>query len=199
LAGDPDLLRSIGRAMPHADVQIRDEAGNPVPRGELGLVWIGGDTVMQGYLNLPELNRQTVFGKWLKTGDFGQMDDRGYIFLGDRQHNMIVTGGFNVYPNAVENAIAELKGVQEVAVVGMAHPQWGEAVVAVVTVAQGAMVTPADLDAHCRATVSKFEVPKHIVILPALPRGNTDKVDKRAIQALLAKSGTLPWVTEEAG
>jgi acyl-CoA synthetase (AMP-forming)/AMP-acid ligase II len=198
LAGDPDLLRSIGKAMPHADVQIRDDDGKEVPRGELGLVWIGGDTVMQGYLNLPELNSQTVFGKWLKTGDFGQMDDRGYIFLGDRQHNMIVTGGFNVYPNAVENAIAEVKGVQEVAVVGMAHPQWGEAVVAVVTLANGSEVSAADLDAYCRANVSKFEVPKYIAILPTLPRGNTDKVDKRAIQALLAKSGQLPWKMEEA-
>jgi len=193
LADDPDLLRSIGRAMPHADLQVRDEEGKEVPRGELGLVWIGGDTVMQGYLNLPELNEKTVFGKWLKTGDFGRMDERGYVFLGERQHNMIVTGGFNVYPNAVENAIAEFAGISEVAVVGIPHPQWGEAVVAAVTLANGAEVTAKDLLDHCRSSVSKFEVPKHVEIMPALPRGNTDKVDKRAIQKLLAVPGTLPW------
>jgi acyl-CoA synthetase (AMP-forming)/AMP-acid ligase II len=193
LADEPDLLRSVGRAMPHADLQVRDEDGKEVPRGELGLVWIGGDTVMQGYLNLPDLNAETVFGKWLKTGDFGRMDERGYVFLGERQHNMIVTGGFNVYPNAVENAIAEHKGISEVAVVGIPHPQWGEAVVAAVTLTNGAQVTPAELLDHCRGRVSKFEVPKHVEIMPALPRGNTDKVDKRAIQRMLATSGTLPW------
>ena len=197
LAGDPDLLRSIGRAMPHADIQIRDEDGNEVPRGELGLVLIGGDTVMQGYLNLPELSAQTVYGRWLKTGDFGTMDERGYVFLGDRQHNMIVTGGFNVYPNAVENAIAECKGVAEVAVVGMPHDQWGEAVVAAVTLASDARITAHDIEMHCRDAVSRFEVPKHIAILPALPRGNTDKVDKRAIQAMFAKPGMLPWSNEK--
>lgn len=197
LDGDIVLLRSVGKAMPHADIQIRDEDGNELPRGELGLVWIGGDTVMQGYLNLPELNAKTVFGKWLKTGDFGRMDERGYVFLGDRQHNMIVTGGFNVYPNAVENALAEFKGVGEVAVFGMPHPQWGEAVVAAVTVTGGAEVTPQALDRHCRENVSKFEVPKHIAILPSLPRGNTDKVDKRAIQTMFAEPGKLPWAIEK--
>lgn len=197
LSEDVSLLRSIGKAMPHADIQIRDEDGRELPRGEQGLVWIGGDTVMQGYINLPELNAKTVFGSWLKTGDFGRMDERGYVFLGDRQHNMIVTGGFNVYPNAVENALAEFKGVGEVAVFGMPHPQWGEAVVAAVTVQAGAAVTPEALDRHCRENVSKFEVPKHIAILPALPRGNTDKVDKRAIQTLFAQPGKLPWTLEE--
>lgn len=197
LTDDPNLLRSVGKAMPHADLQIRDEDGNEVPRGELGLVWIGGDTVMQGYLNLPELNAQTVYGNWLKTGDFGRMDERGYVFLGDRQHNMIVTGGFNVYPNAVENALAEHRAVGEVAVVGMPHQQWGEAVVAAVTLANGAEATADELIRHCRATVSKFEVPKHIAILSALPRGNTDKIDKRAIQTQLAAPGVLPWVAEK--
>lgn len=197
LANEPDLLRSVGKAMPHADIEIRDEDGNRVPHGELGLVWIGGDTVMQGYLNLPDLNAKTVFGNWLKTGDFGRMDERGYVFLGDRQHNMIVTGGFNVYPNAVENAIAEHKAVGEVAVVGMPHPQWGEAVVAAVTLAANEQATSEELLAYCRAKVSKFEVPKHFSILPALPRGNTDKVDKRAIQAMLAAPGALPWFMEK--
>jgi acyl-CoA synthetase (AMP-forming)/AMP-acid ligase II len=110
---------------------------------------------------------------------------------------MIVTGGFNVYPNAVENALAEFSGVGEVAVFGMPHPQWGEAVVAAVTVMSGADVTTAALDKHCREKVSKFEVPKHIAILPSLPRGNTDKVDKRAIQAMFAQPGKLPWEIEK--
>lgn len=197
LAGEFELLRSVGRAMPHADIQIRDEEGREVPRGELGLVWIGGDTIMQGYLNLPELNEKTVFGKWLKTGDFGRMDDRGYVFLGDRQHNMIVTGGFNVYPNAVENALAECKGVAEAAVFGIPHPQWGEAVVAAVTLSAGSNLTPADLDRHCRENVSKFEVPKHIVVLPELPRGNTDKVNKRALQDMLSQPSGVPWTIDK--
>lgn len=196
LAGDPELLRSVGKAMPHADIVICDEEGNPLPRGELGLVWIHGDTVMQGYLNLPELNASTVFGNRLKTGDFGRMDERGYVFLGDRQHNMIVSGGFNVYPNGVENAIAELPGVGEVAVFGMPHEQWGEAVVAAITVATGSQLTIEALEQHCRQTVSKFEVPKHIAIVAELPRGNTDKVDKRALQASFAKPGMLPWTIE---
>ncbi len=101
------------------------------------------------------------------------------------------------YPNAIENALAEFQGVAEAAVFGMPHPQWGEAVVAAVTVRGDASVTPEALDRHCRENVSKFEVPKHIAILPSLPRGNTDKVDKRAIQAMFAEPGKLPWMVEK--
>lgn len=193
LREEPDLLMSVGKSMPHAEIQIRDEDGNQVQPNELGTVWIRSDAVMQGYLNLPKETTDALHTPWLKTGDFGRMDERGYIFLGDRKHSMIVTGGFNVFPNAVESALAEHPAISEVAVVGIPHRDWGEAVTAAVTVSSDGKITQDELIAYCRDRLSKFEVPKYIAILDKLPRGNTDKVNKLEIRKFLENSPDLPW------
>ncbi|MBJ7411302.1 MAG: AMP-binding protein [Phenylobacterium sp.] len=198
LSAEPELLLSVGKSMPHAEVSVRDDDGAVLPFGELGTVWIRSDAVMQGYLNLPDETAQALRHPWLRTGDFGRMDDRGFIFLGDRKNHMIVSGGFNVYPIVVENALAEHPAVREAVVVGVPHPEWGEAIVAAVTLYPTPKVSAEELIEHCRPRLSKFEVPKHIEIFESLPTGNTDKLNKREVQARLARSERLPWAAKLA-
>lgn len=193
LQSDPELLTSVGRPLLHADVSIRDEDGRPVKTGELGTVWIKSETIMAGYLNLPEETADALRLPWLRTGDFGRMDDRGYIFLGDRKKNMVISGGYNVYPIVVENALAEFPGVGEAIVVGVPHPEWGEAVVAVVSMAPGASASARELIDHCHGRLAKWETPKYVEFFNELPLGNTDKLNKRQVRDILISSGRLPW------
>lgn len=194
ISGQPELLTSIGRPMVHADIEIRDDEGNPLADGETGTVWIRGATVMAGYLNLPEETAQTLFPPWLKTGDIGRKDASGYIYLSDRKKHMIISGGFNVYPVVVENVLEEHPAVAESVVCGVPHPDWGEAVVAAVSLRPGAGVETAELVELCRTKLAKWEVPKFVEIMKELPRGNTDKLDKKAVHAIITSSGRLPWV-----
>ncbi len=192
LSSEPELLLSVGKAMPHGELAVRDDEGGPVAPGELGTVWMHGDTIMQGYLNLPKETAEALpGGGWLRTGDFGRMDERGYVFLGDRRNHMIVSGGFNIYPIVVENALAEHSAVREAVVVGMPHPDWGEAIVAAVSLYPGSDVTAEQLIEHCRGRVAKFEAPKQVVIFAELPRGNTDKLNKREVQKMLQDAADM--------
>jgi len=193
LREEPELLTSVGRALMHADVAIRDDDGNPVATGEQGTVWIRSDTLMDAYLNRPEETAEALVLPWLRTGDFGRMDERGYIFLGDRKKHMIISGGMNVYPLGIENVLAEHPGISEAVVIGMPHPEWGEAVVAVISLAPGATLSARDVTEFCRSRVAKFEVPKHVEIMDSLPQGNTNKIDKLGIKKMLA--GRMPWPT----
>jgi len=193
LAAEPELLTSAGRVLPHARVSIRGEDGRELPQGESGRVWIGGDIVMAGYVNLPEETRDALSPPWLRTGDLGRVDERGYIFLGDRKKNLIITGGMNVHPGSVENALAEHAAVAESVVVGVPHPEWGEAVVAMVTLRPGTAATADELVRHCKPRLPHWEVPKHITVAATLPQGFTNKLDKHAVRQALIESGALPW------
>lgn len=194
LTEEPGLLLSAGRAYPHVDLSIRDDDGQPVPTGEIGTVWVGGDVVMAGYLNLPEDTAEALPSPgWLRTGDIGRVDHRGYLFLSDRRKNLIISGGMNIHPLGVENALALHPAVREAAVVGVKHPEWGEAVVAVVALKGGAGATPAELIEHCRTLVPTWEVPKHIEIIESMPMGFTGKIDKPAIRQMLKERVRLPW------
>lgn len=196
LETEPEILRSIGRAFMHAQMSIRDDEGHEVPLGTQGTVWIRSKTLMDGYLNLPEQTSDSFAGEWLKTGDHGTMDARGYVFLADRKKHMIISGGMNIYPTSVENAIHEHSAVHEVVVVGVPHPTWGQAVAAAVTLKPGASVTPDELMRHCDGKIPRWEIPKYVEVFPDLPKGNTDKLDKRAVEQLLLQSGRLPWPTD---
>jgi acyl-CoA synthetase (AMP-forming)/AMP-acid ligase II len=135
---------------------------------------------MLGYHNLPEETAAVLRNGWLRTGDLGRRDERGYFYLVDRKKFMIVTGGYNVYPIVVENALAEHPAVGEVAVMGIPDDRWGEAVFAVVV--PTAPVTAEELTGFCRARLAAFEVPKRIDFEDALPRGATGKVLKRQLR-----------------
>ncbi len=191
--GEPELLTSAGRVLPHARATIRDAQGNELPPGEQGTVWLGGETVMKGYVNLPDETQACLHGSWFRTGDLGRVDERGFIFLGDRNKNLIITGGMNVFPTSVENALAEHPAVSEAVAVGVPHPEWGEAVTAMVCLWPGHSASGAQLIDHCRGRLPRWEVPKHVEVVPRLPTGFTDKIDKRAVRQILMDAGALPW------
>lgn len=180
LAGRSELLSSCGRATLHCEVSIVDHEGHELPRGEVGEICVRSDTLMTGYVGLPAETADALRDGTLHTGDLGRIDDDGYLYVVDRKKFMIITGGYNVYPVVVENVLAEHPSVREVCVVGVPAERWGEAVCAVV-VATGD-IGEGELMEFCRGKLAKFEVPKHITFVSALPRGATGKILKTAVR-----------------
>lgn len=172
MGDDMARLASVGRAQ--SCVQVRVDA----PPGEAGEVLVRGAAVMPGYWRNPEATAQTLRGGWLHTGDVGVMDAAGYLTLRDRAKDLIITGGSNVYPREVEEVLLRAAGVQEVAVVGRRHSDWGEEVVAFVVGSAEA----AALDAHCRDQIARFKAPKDYVFVDALPKNNYGKVLKTELR-----------------
>lgn len=192
--GDFQLLESCGRPSQHADLKIFDEDGKEVPDGEVGEVCVRSGTNAKGYHNLPKESEELYFGEWLRTGDLGHIDENGYYYLVDRRKFMIISGGYNVYPVVVENVLAEHGAVREVSVIGAAHPEWGEAVTAVISLKPGKNVSSAELVDFLRPKLGKWEIPKHIEFIEDLPRGVTGKIDKIALrQRLKNNPELLPW------
>ena len=139
---------------------------------------------MTEYHRLPDKSAETVRDGWLYTGDLGRVDEDGYLYLVDRKNDMIITGGMNVYSSEVENIISQIDGVDQVAVVGVPDPDWGEAVVAFVVESDAGSV---DLDAvlaHCRAQLSRYKIPKKVSVVAALPLTTIGKLDKKALRAV---------------
>jgi acyl-CoA synthetase (AMP-forming)/AMP-acid ligase II len=195
---EPELLKSVGRVGIHFDCSIRDEEGQPLPPNSKGEIWLRGSTLMKGYLNMPEESADALKDGWLRTNDIGRMDERGYVFLLDRQKFMIITGAVNVFPTTVEAVVIEHPAILEVAVVGVPHPVWGEAVVAVVNRRPTHMdATVEDIIAFCHGKLGKQEIPKHVVFVDALPKTANAKVKKAEIRKWLStEKGLVPWNTE---
>jgi long-chain acyl-CoA synthetase len=178
-------LGSVGRAQSAVEVKIGGADGKELARGEVGEIMVRGDTVMRGYWKNPEATAKTLVNGWLLTGDMGNMDEDGYITMHDRSKDMIITGGSNVYPREVEEVLLELPDVEEVSVVGRAHPEWGEDVVAFVVMAEGAEMDRARLDAQCLENIARFKRPKDYYALSELPKNNYGKVLKTELRAML--------------
>ncbi len=183
----PDLqrqrLRSVGRAVPIAEVRIVDADDQPVPPGTVGEIVVRGPLVMQGYWGQPEQSAQALRGGWMHTGDGGRMDTDGFFYVVDRIKDMIVTGGENVYSAEVENAITQLPQVSMAAVISVPDDRWGERVHAVVVLRPGAALTTAELQAHCRSLIAGYKCPRSVEFREALPlsaAGKVLKVDLRA-------------------
>ena len=177
-----ERLGSVGRAQTGVEVTVLGEDGCPAPASAIGEVCVRGDSVMAGYLNNPQATADALAGGWLHTGDLGRFDNAGYLTLVDRNKDLIISGGSNIYPREVEEALLLHPGVREVAVIGEPDAEWGEAVVAIV-VASGA--DAAALDAHCLAQIARFKRPKRYVFVDELPKNATGKVLKRELRALL--------------
>lgn len=197
LREEPTLLKSVGRIAIHYDCSIRNAAGQPLPIGETGEIWLRGNTLMKGYRNLPEATAEAMPDGWLRTNDIGRLDERGYLFLLDRQKFMIITGAVNVFPTTVEAILVEHPAVEEVAVVGVPHPEWGEAVVAVVVRrASHADAAAAAVVAFCGGKLSRPEIPKHVVFVKELPKTTNAKVKKGELKTWLThEKGLVPWNT----
>ncbi|WP_439109932.1 class I adenylate-forming enzyme family protein [Lentibacter sp.] len=178
-------LGSVGRAQSAVEVMIGGADCKPLPVGEVGEIMVRGDTVMHGYWKNPEATAKTLVNGWLMTGDMGSMDADGYITMHDRSKDMIITGGSNVYPREVEEVLLELPEVEEVSVVGRAHPEWGEDVVAFVVMADGAALDSGKLDAQCLENIARFKRPKAYFALRALPKNNYGKVLKTELRQML--------------
>jgi len=199
LAHEPALLASVGRVGIMCEVSIRDGGGKPVPAGVAGEVWLKSATLMKGYMNLPEQTAEVLRDGWLSSNDIGRIDERGYLYLLDRKKFMIITGGVNVFPAAVEAAVIEHPAVEEVAVLGIPCAEWGEAVVAVVKRKAG--IKPPDIEelsSFCQQRLSKVESPKHFLFMDELPRTSTGKLQKHMLREwLLANTHLLPWEIED--
>lgn len=179
--GGVSRLRSVGRAVPHVEIEIRDTAGRALPAGEIGEVCVRGPTVMAGYWNDPAATAAAVRDGWMHTGDAGYFDADGYLHLVDRIKDIVITGGENVASIEVEDALYRHPAVAECAVVGLPHPHWGEVVHAVV-VTRGPVETAA-LEAHCRAHLAGFKIPRSWDIRSApLPRNAVGKILKHVLR-----------------
>ena len=187
---DPDdalrKLGSTGKPLLHTEVRIVDEDGNDVGVDEVGELWTRGPNITPGYWNRPDATADAFVDGWLRTGDAARMDDEGFIYIVDRWKDMYISGGENVYPAEVENAVYQLPQIAEAAVVGVPDPKWGESGVAVVVLKDGAELDQATLIAHCVERLAKFKVPARMQVIDALPRNATGKVLKRELRTLLA-------------
>jgi long-chain acyl-CoA synthetase len=178
---------SIGIPVPGTSVRLVDEAGQPVPAGHAGELVVRGPQVMAGYWNRPEETAQTLRGGWLHTGDIAVMDDDGFFRIVDRKKDMILVSGFNVYPNEVEEVIARLDAVLEVAVIGVPDARSGEAVRAYV-VAQDSALTEEQVRAHCRQFLTDYKVPRSIEFRQDLPKTPIGKILRKDLKADYARA-----------
>ncbi len=178
------LLRSVGRPLAWHEVVVHDPlTGVPSPVGEVGEIWVRSGQNTPGYWNRPDEAAATwAPGGWLRTGDAAYRDDQGYLFLHDRIKDMIISGGENVYPAEVENALAGHPDVADVAVIGVPSPRWGETVKAVVVPAPGATPDAADLIAHARTRLARYKCPTSVDLVAELPRNASGKVLKKELR-----------------
>ncbi len=173
---------SIGLPISSTEVSIRDDAGNEVPLGEVGEICIRGPQVMKGYWNRPDETARVLSPEhWLRTGDMGYMDPRGFVKLVDRKKDMIIVSGFNVYPNEVEEVVASCPGVLEVGAIGVSDAKSGEAI-KVFVVKQDATLTAKDVIEHCRKQLTAYKVPKHVEFRDQLPKTPIGKILRRMLK-----------------
>ncbi len=186
--GDDARIASVGCAQSGIEIRIGGVDDAPLPPGTVGEILVRGGTVMRGYWRNPEATMQTLANEWLHTGDLGSMDADGFLTLKDRSKDLIISGGSNIYPREVEEALLAHPDVVEVAVIGVPHPDWGEQVVACVvkrvplTNATARSEFEAALDALCLERIARFKRPKSYRFLDELPKNNTGKVLKTALR-----------------
>jgi long-chain acyl-CoA synthetase len=172
---------TIGQAIAGVEMRVQNDAGTPLPPGEIGEIAIRGDNVMKGYWRRPRDTAEAMAGGWLRTGDLGRADPEGYFSIVDRKKDMIIRGGLNVYPREVEEVLYEHPAVAEAAVIGVPDQMLGEEVAAVVKLKPGASADPGELREHVKRQLAAYKYPRHLWIVDALPYGGSGKILKRAI------------------
>jgi malonyl-CoA/methylmalonyl-CoA synthetase len=178
------IAGTVGFPLPGVELRVADpETGRLLGLGEVGMIEVKGPNVFKGYWRMPEKTaaefRQDGF---FITGDVGKLDERGYVHIIGRGKDLIITGGFNVYPKEIELAIDAIEGVQESAVIGVPHPDFGEGVTAVVVPEPGAALTEEKIMANVRDTLAKFKQPKRVLFVNELPRNTMGKVQKNVLR-----------------
>jgi len=185
-----DQLRKqqcVGLPLPATHIRILDPEGQDLPPGEVGELYSTSNHMFSGYLNMPDAMGKAMRGEWFSAGDLGRIDEEGYLYLVDRKHDMIISGGENVYPREVEEVLLAHPAIDQAAAIGLPHEHWGEQVVAYVVIRDGMNVTNDELKAACQARLSRYKVPKEFRPVRDLPRNRIGKVDRRALRALNKK------------
>lgn len=173
---------SIGLPVPSTDVTIRDDDNNVLPVGGVGELCVKGPQVMKGYWNRPDETAKVLSPDgWLRTGDIARMDEKGYFYIVDRKKDMILVSGFNVYPNEIEDVVALMPGVLEVAAVGVPDEKSGEAVKLVI-VKKDPALTAEDVLRHCKANLTGYKLPRHVEFRTTLPKTNVGKILRRELR-----------------
>jgi long-chain acyl-CoA synthetase len=172
---------SIGTPIRDVAMRVVDNTDHEVPQGEVGEIVISGPNVMKGYWQRPEATAEALRDGWFHTGDLGRVDEDGYFYIVDRKKDMIIRGGYNVYPREIEEVLYEHPGVAEAAVLGVPHPALGEEVAAAVALKPGADVTAEELRDYVKSQVAAYKYPRHLWVVDSLPKGATGKIQKRDI------------------
>jgi len=175
-------LASCGRAVFESEVRVVSETGERVSPGQIGEIVVRGPDVMKGYYKEPELTKKTIKDSWIHSGDMAKVDEEGYIYIVDRKSDTIITGGFNVYPTEVEQILYSHPAVFEACVIGIPDEKWGEAVMAVVKLHQGAAVSGEDLIDYCRQSLASYKKPRFIDFVEELPKNPNGKIARRAVR-----------------
>jgi malonyl-CoA/methylmalonyl-CoA synthetase len=174
---------TVGFPLPGVGLRIRDDKGNPLPSSEIGNIEVKGPNVFKGYWRMPEKTAEDfTTDLWFKTGDVGKIGSDGYVSIVGRSKDLIISGGYNVYPAEVEECINQMPGVAESAVIGVPHADFGEAVVAVVVCKPGAALDGAAIGAELKTTIANFKVPKAVFVVDDLPRNTMGKVQKNLLR-----------------
>ena len=193
-------LSSVGRPYTNVEIRIVDDSGRGVPQGELGEIIVRSDHAMIGYWKQPlQVTEETLRNGWIYTGDIGKMDEAGYVFLVDRKKDMIISGGYNVYPNQIEQILYKHSAVREAAVVGVPHPEWGEAVMAVVSIKAGEPVTEQELIDFCKDHLPSFLKPRGVLFWETLPKNPEGKILRKAIREQLQRAEAPRNSVDSAG
>ncbi|WP_370935179.1 long-chain fatty acid--CoA ligase [Amycolatopsis sp. cg13] len=174
---------SIGLPVDGVEMRIVDLDGNEVAPGEVGEIAIKGHNVMRGYWNRPDATAAAIRDGWFRSGDVGRQDEDGFFFIVDRKKDLIIRGGFNVYPREIEEVLYEHPAVLEAAVIGLPHPTHGEEVAAAVALKPGASATAGELRDYVKERVAAYKYPRHVWLVDELPKGPTGKILKREIQS----------------
>lgn len=183
---------SVGRPMPGLRAVIRDAAGKPVRKGQVGELTLSGPVVCAGYFRRPTETAEALRDGWLWSGDLARQDDDGLFYICGRRKEMYISGGENVFPAEVEAALSQCRGVAECAVIGIPHARWGEGGLAAVSLRRGARVSAEDLRAELKARLAGYKVPSEFMFLKALPKTGAGKIDKPGIRAAYEQQGAAP-------
>ena len=175
---------SLGKPLTGMEMKIFDDKGNEVPQGQEGEIVLRGAMVMKGYWKLPEATAEVIRNGWLHTGDIGYVDKDGYFFITDRKKDIIIKGGENISPRAIEEVLYSHPSIAEAAVIGIKDKVYGEDIRAFVTLKPGQKATPEEIKEYSATKLKKFFLPKEIVIMPALPKTLVGKILKKELRKL---------------
>ena len=180
--GRPRKPGSIGTPLRDVEMKVVDEDDAEVPLGEVGEIVVRGHNVMKGYWEKPEATEEAMRGGWFHTGDMARIDEDGYFFIVDRKKDMIIRGGYNVYPREVEEILYEHPKIREAAVLGAPHDQWGEEICAAVVLHEGEELAPEEVSDYVKERIAAYKYPRQVWFIDDLPKGPTGKILKREIQ-----------------